>query len=63
MSSQSLESLVKNISTNMNKISLDDAHFFEANQKLDDVKRMLDNDADNQKLEGMKRLIGVCLFL
>jgi hypothetical protein len=47
----------------MNKISLDDSHYFETNQKLEDIKRLIDNDADSQKLEGLKRVIGVSDFL
>jgi len=54
---KSIESFVKNIATNMNKLSLDDAHYFESNQKLEDIKKLIDNDADTQKMEGMKRLI------
>jgi hypothetical protein len=44
---------------NMNKIGLDNSQFFEANAKLEDVKKMLDSDSDKDKMDAMKRLIAV----
>jgi len=43
----------------MNKVPFDDTHYFESNQKLEDIKNMIDLDSESQKMEGMKRLVAL----
>lgn len=44
---------------------MSNAHYFEAasNPKMDEIKKLLDSKDNKEKLEGMKRLIAVRLFL
>jgi hypothetical protein len=44
---------------------LGSSHYFEtaSNAKLDEIKKLLDSRENKDKLDGMKRLIAVCLTL
>jgi hypothetical protein len=40
-------------------MGLDNSHYFETNSKLEDIRGMLESNADKDKMEAMKRLIAV----
>eukprot|EP01119_Soliformovum_irregulare_P017735 TRINITY_DN5315_c0_g6_i1.p1 TRINITY_DN5315_c0_g6~~TRINITY_DN5315_c0_g6_i1.p1 ORF type:complete len:1052 (+),score=400.87 TRINITY_DN5315_c0_g6_i1:2138-5293(+) len=44
---------------NMNKIGLDNNSYFESNGKLEDLRKQLESDSDREKVEAMKKLMGM----